>query len=365
MRFGIFCLMQRPGVPYTSLFDDHLAEIIHAEELGFDEVWFAEHHYANDAISPAPNLFVAALAQQTSRMRLGNMINVLPLHSPAQLAAELAVLDHLTHGRLNVGIGKGSRRMEWQRTGLTPEQANEMFYEAVEIIQGLWTNEPFSYHGKHYHFEEVRLRPGVLQKPHPPLFTAVAHKASVIWAAQHQLGIAEHYTSTAEAKDHFALYHQLQVAAAQPDAPELRPRMFREIYVAPTDELARAEAEVALWDHWRLLNDRLSYEQPYDERSLDSPAHITDEMFRQATANLPIVGPRTYDELATSGLTIIGSPENVASRLLDQTQQLGLKTFVGVFAFGRLTHTQVIRSLDLFAKEVMPILQKETASVPA
>lgn len=365
MRFGIFCLMQRPGAPFTDLFEDNLAEIIHAEDLGFDEVWFAEHGYANDAISPAPNLFVAALAQRTSRMRLGNMINVLPLHHPAQLAAELAVLDHLTHGRLNVGVGKGSRRTEWRRAGLTPEHVNERFYEALEIIQGLWTSEPFSYHGKHYHLEEVRLRPSILQQPHPPLFTAVAHKASVVWAAQHHLGIAEHYTTTAEAKEHFSLYRQLQSASGQAGLSERHPRMFREIYVAPTDAQARAEAELALWDHWRLLEDRLSYERPYDGHLLEQPAQITDEMFRQATANLPIVGPRTFDELAAGGLTIIGSPETVARCLLDQARELDLETFVGLFAFGRLTHAQVMRSLDLFAQEVMPVINKATASIPA
>ena len=365
MRFGLFCLMQRPGVPFTSLFDDQLAEIIHAETLGFDEVWFAEHRYANGAISPAPNLFVAALAQRTERLRLGNMINVLPLHHPAQLAAELAVLDHLTHGRLNVGIGKGSRRMEWQRAGLTPEQVNERFYEALDIIQGLWTSEPFSYHGKHFHLDEVRLRPTVVQQPHPPLFTAVAHKASVIWAAQQHLGIAEHYTTTAEAKEHFALYRQLQAAAGQPDLPERQPRLFREIYVAPTDAQARADAEIALWDHWRFLGDQISYEQPYDAHLLDEPATITDDLFRQATSNLPIVGPHTFDQLTEEGFTIIGSPETVARRLLDQIQELDLETFVGLFAFGRLSHAQVLRSLDLFAKEVMPVVTKQIASISA
>jgi len=363
MRLGLFCLMQRPGAPFTTIFDDHLAEIIHAENLGFDEVWFAEHHYANDAISPAPNLFIAALAQRTTRLRLGAMINVLPLHHPAQLAAELAVLDHLTHGRLNVGIGRGSRRMEWKRAGLTPEQVNERYYESVAIIQGLWTNEPFSHHSKHYQLEDLRLRPTVLQEPHPPLFTAVAHTASVAWAAQHGLGIAEHYNTTTEAREHFALYRQLRTAAGHPNLPELRPRLFREIYVAPTDEEARAQAEIALWDHWRLLDERLSYEQPYDHRLLEFPAQITDDLFRQVTANLPIVGPRTYDELATSGRTIIGSPTTVAIRLLEQAQTLDLETFVGLFAFGRLTHMQVMRSLDLFAHEVMPALTKASATL--
>jgi alkanesulfonate monooxygenase SsuD/methylene tetrahydromethanopterin reductase-like flavin-dependent oxidoreductase (luciferase family) len=365
MRFGVFCLMQRPGASFTNLLDDQLAEIIHADDLGFDEVWFAEHHHANGAISPAPNLFVAALAQRTTRLRLGNMINVLPLHDPAQLAAELAVLDHLTHGRLNVGLGKGSRRMEWKRAGLTPEQVNERFYEGIAVMQGLWTQEPFSYHGKHFHLEDVRLRPGVLQQPHPPLFTAVAHQASVVWAAQQGLGIAEHYTTTAEASAHFALYRQLQAAAGHADRPERRPRLFREIYVAPTDQEARADAEIALWDHWRLLDERLSYDQPYDARLLEAPASISDEMFRQVTAHLPIIGPRTYDELAQSGLTIIGSPETVASRLLDQARTLELETFVGLFAFGRLSHAQVMRSLDLFAREVMPLLNEAAASVSA
>ena len=361
MRFGLFSLFQRPGIPYTRLFDEYLDEIVYAEQLGLDEAWFAEHHFANGAISPTPNLFAAALSQRTSRIRLGNMINVLPLHHPIQLAEQLAVLDHLTHGRLNVGVGKGSRRAEWQRFGLTPEQVNELFYEALEIIQGVWAGEPFSYHGKHYHLENIRLRPGTVQQPHPPLFTAVAHQSSVAWAAQHKLGIAEHYTSTAEAKEHFQLYRQTHTALNHSDQPALHPRLFREIYVAPTDAQARAEAEPALWDHWRFIDDQLCYEQPYDEHLLDHPTPITDAMFRQATGNLPIVGPRTYNELAELGLTIIGSPETITQRLLEQARTLDLETFVGVFAFGRLTHEQVLRSLDLFAHEVMPALNKETA----
>jgi alkanesulfonate monooxygenase SsuD/methylene tetrahydromethanopterin reductase-like flavin-dependent oxidoreductase (luciferase family) len=360
MRFGLFSLLQRPGIPFTQLFDEHLDAIVHAEQLGFDEAWFAEHHFANGAISPAPNLFAAALSQRTSRIRLGNMINVLPFHHPIQLAEQLAALDHLTHGRLNVGVGKGSRRVEWQRFGLSPEQANEMFYESFDIIRGVWSSEPFSYHGKHYHLENIRLRPGVFQQPHPPLFTAVAHQASVLWAAQHGLGIAEHYTSTAEAKEHFQLYRQMRAAEHPSGQLAPRPRLFREIYVASTDAQARAEAEPALWDHWRFIDDQLCYEQPYDEHLLSHPVPITDDMFRRATGNLPIVGPRTYDELAELGLTIIGSPETVAQRLLEQVQALDLETFVGVFAFGRLTHEQTLRSLDLFAQEVMPVLNKET-----
>ncbi len=361
MHFGLFTLMQRLGTPYTALFDDHLDEIVHAEDLGFDEAWFAEHHYNNDAVTPVPNLFVAALSQRTGRLRLGNMINILPFHQPAQLAEELAVLDHLTHGRLNVGIGKGSRRLEWQRFRLSPTQINERFNESLEIIQGLWTQEPFSYHGKHYHLDDLRLRPGVLQQPHPPLFTAVAQRASVIWAAEHHLGIAEHFTTTAEAREHFALYRQLQAAAGEPDLPERRPRMFREIYVAPTDDQARAEGEPALWDTWRLLHDPQSYEQPHNGHLPEHQPPISDDQFRQVTGQMPIVGPLTYHELIERGLAIIGSPETVTHLLLTQVRELGLDTFVGVFAFGRLTHTQVTRSLDLFAREVMPALNHATA----
>jgi alkanesulfonate monooxygenase SsuD/methylene tetrahydromethanopterin reductase-like flavin-dependent oxidoreductase (luciferase family) len=362
MRFGLFSLMQRLGTPYTALFDEHLTEIVHAEGLGFEEAWFAEHHYNNDAVTPAPNLLVAALSQRTARLRLGNMINVLPFHQPAQLAEELALLDHLTHGRLNVGIGRGSRRTEWLRFGLTPEQVNERFSEAIEIIQGLWTQEPFSYHGKHYRLENLRLRPGVLQQPHPPLFIAVAQRASVIWAAEQRIGIAEHFTTTAEAREHFALYRQLQAAAGDPDLPQRRPRMFREIYIAPTDAQARADAEPALWDTWRLLNDPRSYEAPYNGRRLDTRPPISDDQFRAVTGQMPIVGPLTYDQLIERGLALIGSPETVTHLLLTQARELHLDTFVGLFAFGGLTHPQVMRSLDLFAREVMPALTSATIS---
>ena len=119
MNFGLFYYCQGRGVPHDQAYAEMLDQIALAETLGFDECWFAEHHFTDYSVLPSPNVMIAAALQRTTRMRFGNYVNVLPFHHPLRLAAEAAMLDNLARGRFDFGIGKGVRPGEFTKLDLS------------------------------------------------------------------------------------------------------------------------------------------------------------------------------------------------------------------------------------------------------
>ncbi len=148
MRFGTFSYNQaRPWVPERQAFEELLDQIQLTEKLGFDEAWFAEHHHSDYGMLASPNLIIANLAPRTKRLRLGNLVNVLPLYDPMRLAEECGMLDILTGGRLNVGLGRGVPRDDLKH-GLDRDTAQARFEEGIEILLRAWTGDTFNYTGK-------------------------------------------------------------------------------------------------------------------------------------------------------------------------------------------------------------------------
>src|SRR5205814_7263657 len=164
MRFGTFSYNQaRPWVPERQAFDELLEQIQLTERLGFDEAWFAEHHHSDYGMLASPNLIVAALAHRTRRLRLGNLVNALPLHDPMRLAEECAMLDILTGGRLNVGLGRGVPRDDVKH-GLDQDAARARFDEGAEILLRALHGETFSHRGPTWSYEEISCRPRPVQR---------------------------------------------------------------------------------------------------------------------------------------------------------------------------------------------------------
>ncbi len=160
----------RPWVPEKQAFEELLEQILaHREKLGFDEAWFAEHHHSDYGMLASPNLIIAALAPRTERLRFGNLVNVLPLYDPMRLAEECGMLDILTNGRLNVGLGRGVPKDDMKHR-LDRDTAQARFEEGIEILMRAWTGETFSYSGKAWGYDEISCRPLPLQKPHPPIY---------------------------------------------------------------------------------------------------------------------------------------------------------------------------------------------------
>src|SRR5207249_1473218 len=170
MRFGTFSYNQaRPWVPERQAFDELLEQIQLTERLGFDEAWFAEHHHSDYGLLSSPNLIIATLAPRTPRLRMGNLVNVVPLHDPMRLAEECAILDILTNGRLNVGLGRGVPRDDIKH-GLDRDTAQARFEEGIDLLLQAWTGETFTHRGVAWTYEDISCRPQPIQQPHPPIY---------------------------------------------------------------------------------------------------------------------------------------------------------------------------------------------------
>ncbi len=356
MLFGWHSHFQYRGVPITQMFDEYLSEIQLAEELGYDEIWFTEHHFHPYGLLPSPNLIIATLAGRTERIRIGNMVNVLPLYDPVRLAEEYAMLDHLLHGRLNVGIGSGVRPDEFYPYQIPLKESKPRFYEAVEVILKAFTQHKFDHEGKFYRYREVSIAPRPLQQPYPPVFVAAQNADSVRWCAERGLPIAQQYLEREATTKSVQMYRDTVARATGPRLGQPSVRMFRAIYVAETTERAWAEAEAGLYQFFRLFSHLDLTNDPY-------PTPSTEGWHRYFGTALSWLGPRTFADMDRENLVIVGDPARVQAKLADLAAYSGMDSFVGMFTFGDLTHEQVSRSMRLFAADVMPAFR--TASTAA
>jgi alkanesulfonate monooxygenase SsuD/methylene tetrahydromethanopterin reductase-like flavin-dependent oxidoreductase (luciferase family) len=168
------------------LYDGHLALYRRADELGYDGVCFAEHHYGTNSVDPSPNLMAAAVATQTSSCKLVVLGNCLPMHGhPVRLAEELAMIDVLSGGRLISGFIRGGGG-EYYAYNVDITKGRAMFNEAADLIVKAWTEEePFAWHSEHYDYDVVSILPRPIQQPHPPVICAANSAESIEFAAQH------------------------------------------------------------------------------------------------------------------------------------------------------------------------------------
>src|SRR5215213_1575270 len=189
-RFGIWDLVHaRAGVETADLYAEHIAEMELAEALGFDEYWVSEHIFHREhSLLPSPSLLLAAAADRVPRLRLGVLVHVLPFHDPLRLAGECTMLDHLTRGRLSVGIGRGARLDEYRRVGIDQGESRARFEEAAELILRLWTEDRVDHQGRYFHCHDATLAPRPYQQPHPPLVMATIGDDSLYWAAERAIG---------------------------------------------------------------------------------------------------------------------------------------------------------------------------------
>src|SRR5438067_4200304 len=160
MRFGTFYFFQAaPGQRHEDIIRGELEQIEWSEELGFDEIWLTEHHFIEYGLSVDPATLAAAAASRTQRIRIGLAAAILPFHHPVRLAEQMALVDIISNGRLDVGVGRGNRPMEVRGYRVPQEESPDRFDEAVEIIRRAWTEERFSHAGRFFAFDDVRLIP--------------------------------------------------------------------------------------------------------------------------------------------------------------------------------------------------------------
>ena len=175
MKFGLFHIVPwHESRTQEQALREALEQIELADQLGIDEVWLGEHRFSRHGLLSGIFSFLGAVAARTKHVRIGTAVVVLPLHNPILVAEEMAMIDVLSGGRLNFGIGAGYQRQEFDGIGVDIEESRDRFYEAVDVIIEAWTTESLTYHGKYTNVDDLMVMPKPLQKPYPPLFQAVS-----------------------------------------------------------------------------------------------------------------------------------------------------------------------------------------------
>ena len=345
MRFGSFSYNQaRPWVAEKQAFDELLEQILLTDQLGFDEAWFAEHHHSDYGMLASPNLIIANLAPRTKRLRMGNLVSVLPLYDPMRFAEECGMLDILTNGRLNIGLGRGVPKDDIKHR-LDRDTAQARFEEGIEILMRAWTGETFSYSGKAWGYEEISCRPLPLQKPHPPIYYVAPSPYSQAMVARRGWNLALSRQPLRNCARAIQGYREER--AKHSDLPGTgNAIMVRDIYVAETDEQAWREAGPEITRFWQLATDNFWRGDTLSPESLPK--------FTERYPYFP--GGLTVQKMNEWGTSLIGSPQTVIEKAREVIAIARPDTLVGMFSFGGLQHQQVMRSIENFGTKVIPAL---------
>ncbi|OUC91464.1 LLM class flavin-dependent oxidoreductase [Streptosporangium minutum] len=349
MKFSTFHLFHRfDGQSFKEVYDYHLELVELAEELGFHGVRLAEHHFRDYGV--VPNLFtmLSHMAARTERLRLGTGIVVLPLHNPVHVAEEAAMVDMLSGGRLELGIGRGYQSFEFEGFGIDLAEARDRFNEALEVVLGLWGNPSFRHEGKFYRTgTEVELVPRPVQAPFPPIHVAAVSPETVTMYAERGLPIladpaapfrkvvkaAETWRETAERAGHDAAASELVVA--------------RSVYVAATVERAREDQArfETMFDRSRIFNEKSSPIDPRTGKAAQGFEYYQDRYLK---------GGAVSNDFRWEQLEVIGDPERVVGqiRLLEDA---GFANLLCDFGSTRpMPLEEMKKVMRFFAAEVMP-----------
>jgi alkanesulfonate monooxygenase SsuD/methylene tetrahydromethanopterin reductase-like flavin-dependent oxidoreductase (luciferase family) len=333
-----------PPQAATAVFDAGVALWQRLEQLGFEGIFFSEHHFGV-SYSPSPNLLIAAIARSTRRLRLGTMGMVLPLYAPWRVLEEIGMLDHLTGGRLEIGCASGIPQ-ELAMIGVTPEDNRERFSEALAILDA-WLAEPvISHRGRHWNFDSLRIVPRPRQQP-PPKWTTVVSNASAIKSAGRRSKICTAFESVARIREIFDAYRgeadRLGIANS-PDDLAIR----RNVSVAPTEAEARELSYMA-----RKVVGKLLVDDPRVPREtftlLDAPV--------KAPLNVPPSATRYGAGFSVHDDEFIaGTPAQVAEQIIAQCRATGAGHILAIL--GRAVDEHRIRAVELFGEQVIPILRR-------
>src|SRR5437660_6610255 len=192
IAFGIFDHVDRADVPLGTLYEQRLRLAEAADALGFRTYHVAEHHATRLGMAPSPGIFLAAVAQRTRRLRFGPLVYLLPLYTPLRLIEEICMLDQLSGGRFELGVGRGIVPYELAYNNVDFLEAAEIYEEALQVIVAGLTQKTLTYRGRHYQFRGVPMELEPVQRPHPPLWQGVTSAESATAAAKRGASVVGH-----------------------------------------------------------------------------------------------------------------------------------------------------------------------------
>ena len=345
MRFGPFVLQISPDPSLDSqIIDSTLKEAELADALGYDVIWLTEHYFGGDTVYADPVVFGAAVAAVTRRIKIGFAVVQMAFHHPVKLAAQTALLDNLSHGRLIVGTGRGSayNAYEYMGFGTTLEEGRRRLDEAEDLLLKSWTADNLDYQGKYWQVTFPIMRPKPYQQPHPPLIRACISKESMMEMARRGRPVLTGVDSLEEMVHRFELYRDTMLGAGFDEAHVQRcldeTWIRRSVYVAESNEQAQEEAVPA----FQAERGHIS-----DARQRFNPTEYVD----------PIPTPPSISSMPDHYL-LAGTPDYVAEKVAE-LRDLGARNMLLGMSPSHMSRDKVANSMRLFAEKVAPLFRSD------
>ncbi len=346
-EFGIFDSFNLGDSAAGPVIASRLDFAVAAEAAGIGHYHVTEHHGTPLSVCPAPNLFLAALSQRTSTLRIGALVYVLPAYEPLRLAEEIAILDQLTHGRLDVGVGSGVSPYELAYFGVDADQARARYAETLDVVTRALATGRMTHTGTLLRDYDVELSVGPVQRPHPPLWYASSNTGTARWAGANGVNFVGRWNGGAfvpAAEAYWRAWHARADADADADAgagagaaAAGRPRLgvAANVYLGATDGAAM--------DRFRKAND--VFARQLTKLWHDHGNHQVDALY-------------DTDRTIANGNSLVGSAETVRDLLIDQVSQAPVNYFEATLTFGDLTAAEARANLAAFAETVLPAVRR-------
>jgi len=333
LNFAIFDHLDSDGGPLGRFFEKRLRLLELIERSGFHGYHLAEHHSTPLGMASSPSVFLASAIQRTRTIRLGPLVYVLPLYHPLRLYEEICMLDHLSGGRLTVGVGRGGALIEHQRFGVDPAQAPAMYQEAFAVLMRAFETDVLDFEGRYYNYKDYLVQAKPLQRPHPPIWYGAPHADAIAWAGPRSINVVS-LGPAARARAISDRYRDEWKKLGRDGSALPGIGITRHIVVAETDDAARAIAAAA-YPRWR---DAIEF------------------LWRRTNADFVLkdIYPRDFAALERIGHGIAGSPATVRDYLVRLQEETGVNSVLCQMVFGDMRFDDAARSIGLFGGEIIP-----------
>ncbi|MEH7178185.1 LLM class flavin-dependent oxidoreductase [Neobacillus vireti] len=351
IKMGLFYVNECHDGNYERAYGEMLEQIQYGEELGFESVWLAEHHFSAYGSMPSPQVAAAAISQITEKMDIGIGISILNFDNPVRIAEDYAMVDVLSKGRLKFGAGRGYQPMEAKGLGISLEKTRERYWEYVDIIQGLWNNDTFSYNGEFYSFENLMLTPKPVQKRIPFYHACISPESFDLMVEKN----AQEFMVTPTL---MVLDDVLEYTRRTRDrllAKGIDPKIHMNLQMNIADDTAQAikNVEQSMITYFDKVLELIP-----GAKGTQAPA--TYERFAEVAKEFD--GPLNIGALNTGGVVILDSPQGAVNRL-EPVEDAGIDSMSCWFRMGDLEHRQVMKAMKRFADEVMPYFKSPARRV--
>jgi alkanesulfonate monooxygenase SsuD/methylene tetrahydromethanopterin reductase-like flavin-dependent oxidoreductase (luciferase family) len=391
MKFGLLYEMQRPfqgtDIDWNKLYKETLEQCALADQVGFDNLWFVEHHFLTGfSGSPCPEVMFGALSQITKQIRIGFGVNILPYHHPVRVAERVAMVDQLTDGRVEFGTGR-SNAYEQTGLGIDPRETRALWEESIRMLPQIWQSDEFSWEGKHWNVPKRRVLPKVYQKPHPRMYLACTQTESFQLAGKMGLGVLSSASyATDILREHVKTYRE-SVKNAQPvgafinnfwgnnvhaycgndnqEARELAALSMKTFFGPDKPYIqGRINAYEELLEAWGGVPDHLKSDfgrwlRQSDESHKEQAAQVGISLDSGPGAARAAVAQLDANTLADRGVIIAGDPQSCI-KAVKMYEDIGVDQVMMIMQTETIPHEKVMSSIELFGKRVIPACREAT-----